>query len=139
MNPTAVQAIIIDGACLWGARQVKSMIAKLRQDRKVVILNRMDLNQPAADSTPVAALFLICRELGVEPRQCLIIDHDHRRAALAGLLGFQPVLVLTPGGHARKLLTSGLLARQDLEARGLTLLNCLSEVTALLRLPKRAA
>ena len=138
LNPTRVKAIILDGACLWGARSLQDTLSKLRQDRQVVVLNRMDLPDPATNDIPVAALFVLCRQLGVEPRHCLIVDHDHRRAHLLRILGFNSAVLLNPGGHTRKLITSGLMARQDLAALGLHSMECLSELSQLLAAPRRA-
>lgn len=138
IDPKAVRAVIIDGACLWGTRQVSTILGRLRQDRHVVILNRMDLSQPASDNTPVAALFLTCRRLGIAPSECLLLDHDHRRVHLAALLGFQPAVLLSHGGHTRKLLTAGLLALKDLESMGIVPLAALAELVPLLQLPRGA-
>lgn len=138
LNPEAVRAVIIDGACLWGASQVSVTLETLRQNRQVIILNRMDLSQPDGHHAPLAALLETCRRLGVGPGECLILDHDHRRVHLAALLGFQPAVLLTHTGHTRRLLVEGLLALMDLEAMGITAISALADLVPILQLPRRA-
>jgi CO dehydrogenase nickel-insertion accessory protein CooC1 len=123
---------------LWGARQVRATLEKLRLDRQVIILNRMDLPEPAASDTPVAALFVLCGRLQIEPQHILIVDHDHRRANLLRILGFKSAVLMNPGGHTRKLITAGLLAEKDLESMGLFQLKCFTELIPLLQAPRRA-